>query len=45
MMKGQGATQGTAGEKATNQQERTFQAKDTDQATPDNNIKIGVAQF
>lgn len=45
MMKGQGAAQGTAGERATNLQERTFQAKDTDQATLDNNIKIDVTQF
>lgn len=44
-MKGQGGAQGTAGEKETNQQDKTFQAKNRDEATSDNDIKVGIAHL
>ena len=44
-MKEQGGTQGTAGEKETNQQDKTFQAKNRDEVTSDNDIKVGMAHL
>ena len=35
----------TAGEKETNQQDKTFQVKNRDEVTSDNDIKVGIAHL